>query len=760
MKKTILLLFLISSLFLKAELVTYSRPCTSDNSHCISASPRYSVEVRKPGGEWIPSFTYHSPGHTPDRNATPDASKSDSWTSFSFSGSVEVKVKLLSGTANRCIVRPKSRNISATLLSSENAVVFTVDQPGQFSVEFNGVHKHSMLVFANPHETNIPTKSSSKLHYFGPGVHDIGLLYGDVARWTDPKNRVINEGDTIYIAGGAYVYGTISCTVWDNNYQRTKNVTIMGRGVLSGALFTRLSHPDFESKAHIYSLIRLGANSKIDGITLTNAPGYSITTSDNCHINNVKVLAWYWSTDAYANGDNCITENSFSKVEDDHNKSESPRQIIRNNVYFLQSNGSVLITGYNTSKGTIEFGAKVSNCDVLHADDLYDDAVIQSVYGGGQTLSNYTFEDIRIEGNCTRLFGMAVCNNAWAPQDKLYGRLMNITFKNITLEGKSNMAGYLWGATSTDYVSNVIFENVSVGGKMVTNSQEANIGVGPYVHNVYFKIDGNTVGHEKGFFLDPNRVALLTPSADCPVHEKSPNENFGVHRNSSVPNYWLSNYLTIRNKSGERNEAFIRFENIPEPDKYVKAYLCLWGNRDWNQKATIEYTLVNDDNWSENALTWNTSRSLSTSPISVTQKFDYGLNIIDVTEIAKTQFDRKLSLKISEFSNGIFSEFHTREALTPFMFFSKSDISSIGDPIMKDKAVLYPNPVGDFFRIKNDTNDNLFISIRDINGRLIKTLKVFTDELIDVKDLPKGLYTIEMVSSDQKNNFSQTFIKL
>ena len=70
---------------------------------------------------------------------------------------------------------------------------------------------------------------------------------------------------------------------------------------------------------------------------------------------------------------------------------------------------------------------------------------------------------------------------------------------------------------------NVVFDNISVGGKIVTNLTDANIALGPYVHNVYFKVNGKAVNQEKGFCLDPNIIKLLTPVADCPLSEKNPN---------------------------------------------------------------------------------------------------------------------------------------------------------------------------------------------------------------------------------------------
>lgn len=750
MNKILIISLLFFTIATNAQLVTYNRPCTADNSICVSPSLKYAVEVRQNNGEWSSSFTYFSQGHAPSSDGTKDLTKSNSWTSFSFSGSVEVKVKLLSGTVSSWIVRPKSKNIIATKVVGENAIVFTVSQPGQFVVEFNGSHKQAMMVFANPMETNIPKASSAKLHYFGPGVHDIGLLYGDPIRGTTGGNRTINEGDTIYIAGGAYLLGTISCTIMDINYPRTRNVTIMGRGVLSGELYTRLSHPNFDTKAHLYSLIRLGDNSKIDGITITAPAGYSITTNDNCTITNTKVMAWYWSTDAYATGFNCITENSFSKVNDDHSKSESSKQTIRNNVYYLQSNGSMLVTGYNTGQGTIDFGAKVTDCDVLHADESYDQPVIKSVYGGGQTLSNYTFENFRIEGNCTRLFGLAVRNNAWAPQDKLYGRLANMTFKNVTLEGRSLYPGYIWGATTTDYVSNVVFDNVSMGGRIVTNAKDAYISIGPYVHNLYFKVDGNTVTHDKGIYLSPEKVAIVMPSADCPVYEKSPNENFGAYRSSSVASYWMCERYLIRNISNDRSEAFVRFENVPAPSTYSNAYLGIFGSQtvSGGSFGTIKYTLVNDDSWSEATSTWNSTRSISVSPISVNKTYGLGLNMIDITDMAKTQSDGKISIKLSEYSNGAYSQFDSRESLQPFLYFTKSDISALKNVELNNNIQIIPNPARDFFMLKTQNPyDTAKVEIYDVNGCLSALQNIALADKVNISNLQNGVYFVKVTTS-------------
>jgi hypothetical protein len=54
------------------------------------------------------------------------------------------------------------------------------------------------------------------VHFFGPGVHDIGPHYAD------------KGGETVYLAPGAVVRGTLTA--------RGRNVRVCGRGVLSGEL--------------------------------------------------------------------------------------------------------------------------------------------------------------------------------------------------------------------------------------------------------------------------------------------------------------------------------------------------------------------------------------------------------------------------------------------------------------------------------------------------------------------------------------------
>jgi hypothetical protein len=74
-----------------------------------------------------------------------------------------------------------------------------------------------------------------------------------------------------------------------------------------------------------------------------------------------------------------------------------------------------------------------------------------------------------------------------------------------------------------------------------------------------------------------------------------------------------------------------------------------------------------------------------------------------------------------------------------------------------DEIKLYPNPVSDFLNIGIKNIQKYEISIFDNNGKLVKAGKN-TNGKINVSDLPKGTYTIQLRNTEQK--LTSVFIKL
>ncbi len=118
-------------------------------------------------------------------------------------------------------IRPKEYGIEPTI--EGNTIKMQLDKPCQFVVEVNGYH-HALHIFANPVEDFKIDKQDPKVHYFGPGVHEAGVIK-------------LNSNETVFIDGGALVYGVIVS-------ENTRNIRITGRGILDASKIARDEAPN------------------------------------------------------------------------------------------------------------------------------------------------------------------------------------------------------------------------------------------------------------------------------------------------------------------------------------------------------------------------------------------------------------------------------------------------------------------------------------------------------------------------------------
>jgi hypothetical protein len=75
---------------------------------------------------------------------------------------------------------------------SGKTFTFTVDKPGQLTVEVNGDWIRPLHLFVDPMEKDLPDPKDPKVIYFGPGVHHV-------------QSVAVNPGQTVYVAVGAVV---------------------------------------------------------------------------------------------------------------------------------------------------------------------------------------------------------------------------------------------------------------------------------------------------------------------------------------------------------------------------------------------------------------------------------------------------------------------------------------------------------------------------------------------------------------------------
>lgn len=455
------------------------------------------------------SFVYQiqNPGYLANGQPSGVASSSTeeqatSWTSFSFSGSVTVKVTNSKPFASARVL-PSSAGITPRV--DGNTVVFTLRKPGQFAIDFCSTGSscseendtdltNPMLVFANPMEADAPRPSETDVLrvapglsvptgeampqlkafqstlFFGPGVYDLG-----------PTPVTVAANQTVYIAGGAYVKGFFAVAPGAARW------SIRGAGILSGESLLKAQCVD--TKSGCPPMIS-GPNERrgvVEGITLINSPLYNIALGgynktfksglDNTGIentvNNVKIISWAGNGDgiaaAYGSADpGSEVRNSFLKVGDSglHLNSSHLRIL---NCTFWQLNNAAPIEISDTMGTNLNIDVTdvaVSDSNVIRTEhakfDSMEKAIFSAHHGGKGHLSHYTFRNIHIENSNFRLFSLAVRPSPWSEKNTVLGSLADLSFEEVHVTDEQTRPDLFQSYDRQHELSGVRFRSVTV----------------------------------------------------------------------------------------------------------------------------------------------------------------------------------------------------------------------------------------------------------------------------------------------------------
>lgn len=440
----------ISGIFMIMQICsTYAQVITYPAPSQMQASQQYRVAISQ-NGKTVESFVYVS-----DAQFEKNRSKNTSYAIFSFSGKITVTVTKLDTAFYDCKILPSSYKIS--VIKKSNAISFTLDKPRNIAVEFDRSQKYPLLIFANPLEKNTPVPGKSNVLYYGPGYHD------------KEDTIFMKANQTLYVAGGA----VLSAHIVGRN---APNAKIIGRGIISGRRFGHthgklINFPDTKS-TDLY----------FEGFTMVDAPGYYITTAGKrSHAKNVKGLGWWFNTDGFSFGEDGLTEDCFLKCNDDAIKLyKSGNKVYRTTIWQME-NGAPFQISWNMNSDNSGFIVK--DCDIIRCDHEWDnpnEAVFDAIHGGSGHMSNYLFEDIRVENADWKLVSLQIMKNRWAKADKL-GKISNVTFRNIkvtTSNGKPmKRMSVLNGFDSVSNISNIVFENVSINGEYLKNAEQGRVSI-------------------------------------------------------------------------------------------------------------------------------------------------------------------------------------------------------------------------------------------------------------------------------------------
>jgi polygalacturonase len=235
-----------------------------------------------------------------------------------------------------------------------------------------------------------------------------------------------------------------------------KNVTIRGRGVVSGESFPYCGKCMDENMFEME-----GDDLHMEGISIVGTPHFAMRfrKGKNHSVRNVKNIAWYASTDGIGSvGDDSLIEDCFIKVNDDHIKLYSKNLTVRNVIIWPYISGSPFQWGYGS--GVDGSGTHVSNVDIINSGLGWREGGNRGLFCASKytgSTNNYVFENIYIEGPVYRLI-------------KLYGggHISNVTFNNIVLTDPAQMENIVSG-TYRDFT----FIDLTIDGHVITQASDA-----------------------------------------------------------------------------------------------------------------------------------------------------------------------------------------------------------------------------------------------------------------------------------------------
>jgi len=369
--------------------------------------------------------------------------------SFDIDGTVRVTVTATEKVKTVKIL-PSSYGIVAKIAG--DAVTFTVSKPGQITVEVNGDWNNSLHVFANAFE-DAPNLKDPNLIYFGPGRHEIESMH-------------VGSGKTVYIAGGAVIYGKLtSGHVHEPVFSLVgENITLRGRGIIDGSLHVKAT-------AQANMIYAKGEAIEIEGVTLRDSSSWNvpIRQSTNVKVRNIKVFGWQLNSDGVdvVNSQNVDVSDSFLRSFDDLIVVKTSlkgggisKDVTAERLVLWNEKAHALTVGAELREDAVD--TVFSDCDIIH--DKGHDWLLRVFNGDSGTVRHLVYDNIRIEED-RRPFSLFIGKTNWS-KDEERGHIEDVVFRNIQSPVPEwNHPTQLVGVDAAHEVQGVLFDHVTFGGK-------------------------------------------------------------------------------------------------------------------------------------------------------------------------------------------------------------------------------------------------------------------------------------------------------
>ena len=406
-------------------------------------------------------------------------------TYFDFSGAVGIDIEMpgLKKPVESAVVMPASYGIVPEV--GDGHVRFTITEPGQYTVVYNGSVSKATHIFANAPETEVPDPNDPNVYYIGPGEWTMDAI-------------VLGDGQTLYLAGGAVLHSIVSVN-------GAKDVRILGRGMIDGSDYPAWNQAG--SYARVPIDLNHAKNVTVEGIMLVNSNCWNLNSYSSSHvaIDNVKIISGRQNGDGFtfqSCTDHVVT-NCFARTWDDSlvikNYSGSTKGITFRNMQVWTDLAQSMEIGYETDKG-FTLDPEISQVLFENVTVLYnfhkpvisihnsDDAFVHDI-----TYRNIVVENAMMQGDNGRnneLIEMNLNKSGWTTVKDEYGSVDNILIDGLTVVNTADgrvPASRISGVNEEHRITNVTFVNVNILGKPVQDLKGLNLSVNEFCEGITVK---------------------------------------------------------------------------------------------------------------------------------------------------------------------------------------------------------------------------------------------------------------------------------
>jgi len=437
-----------------------------------------------------------------------------SYIQFAFAGKADIEITT-DEASEKYTLSPKSYDIPTS--RNENKISFSLTVPRKLILHQINSLDEKLFIFAEPLEEKPPSISDSNVtNILNYGVDNTGqqeateliqkaidevssqqgILYFPAGVY---KTRRIDlkSNLTLYLAPGAVLEATKEIDPSYGNgliqIENAENVKIMGRGVING------NGTYWRSRGGWYSLILLkNAKNVLLQDTLLQDPAVAnvwMSYSENVNVNNVKILAdpepEFLNTDGFDfwSSRNITIDNVLYKGTDDATAHGGDKKgaiqnneniNVRNSVFY-GGNGFKLAS---TEKPNFIRNVTYENIDVVFANELSGFWPIAGGYFENIYFKNIRVEDILdypLEDKSARLFNWQIRTGSWRSDSEpnQFGYIRNIYIQNLKVDDRGGSHSVFQGYDTERNINNINFDNLSIEGKPITNSQDASFDFQP-----------------------------------------------------------------------------------------------------------------------------------------------------------------------------------------------------------------------------------------------------------------------------------------